>query len=177
MLLWRISNYADLIGTGGLLFPGRWHSAGRPIVYLAESPAGALVEILVHLDRDNLPDRFQLIGVETGDMTIEQAPPLIAGWENDVRLSRAAGDEWRGAGRTAALRAPSSAQDGTPSSAGSVSAITARSSSTVAQRSAPESSTVQVAREICDRTPGTVSVPAPTVSFDSPAIRGPAPPS
>ena len=107
MLLWRISNYADLIGTGGLLFPGRWHSAGRPIVYLAESPAGALVEILVHLDRDNLPDRFQLIGVETGDMTIEQAPPLIAGWENDVRLSRAAGDEWLGAGRTAALRAPS----------------------------------------------------------------------
>jgi RES domain-containing protein len=35
--LWRISNYSDLSGKGGKLASGRWHTAGRRIVYLADS--------------------------------------------------------------------------------------------------------------------------------------------
>ena len=70
MVLWRISNYADLRGMGGLRAPGRWHYAGQPIVYLAEHPALALLEILVHMEIagvGQLPDRYQLLRVEVRD--------------------------------------------------------------------------------------------------------------
>ena len=42
MILWRISRHRDLSGEGGLRAAGRWHEAGRPVVYLAESPAAAM---------------------------------------------------------------------------------------------------------------------------------------
>jgi len=47
MELWRISNYADLSGAGGLQAAGRWHTRGKRIVYLADHPASALLEMLV----------------------------------------------------------------------------------------------------------------------------------
>ena len=50
MFLWRISNYRTLDGRGGLETSARWHSQGRPIVYLAESVSGALLEVLVHFE-------------------------------------------------------------------------------------------------------------------------------
>jgi RES domain-containing protein len=50
MALWRISNHADPSGRGGLTASARWHNQGRSIVYPAETPAGALIEILVHLE-------------------------------------------------------------------------------------------------------------------------------
>ena len=69
MRLWRISNHADLSGEGGRVVGGRWHSRGRPVVYLAEHPALALVENIVHLeiDPDDLPDTYQLIEVDLPD--------------------------------------------------------------------------------------------------------------
>ena len=47
--LWRISNYLDLSGEGALGTSGRWHTEGRLVVYLADCPAGALLERIVHL--------------------------------------------------------------------------------------------------------------------------------
>ena len=70
MVLWRISNYADLRGIGGLRAPGRWHFAGQAIVYLAEHPALALLEILVHMEIASvgqLPDGYQLLRVDVDD--------------------------------------------------------------------------------------------------------------
>ena len=52
MLLWRISNHLSLAGEGGLRASGRWYSRGRRIVYCAQSPAAALLEILVHFEID-----------------------------------------------------------------------------------------------------------------------------
>ena len=63
MELWRISNYADLSGGGGLRAGGRWHSLGRKIVYLADHPSSALLEMLVHMDRDLIPATYQLLRV------------------------------------------------------------------------------------------------------------------
>lgn len=40
--IWRISNYADLEGLGGLKAGQRWHTRGRRIVYCAPSPAAAI---------------------------------------------------------------------------------------------------------------------------------------
>ena len=41
MLLWRMSNHADLSGEGGRRVAGRWHERGRPVVYLSEREPAA----------------------------------------------------------------------------------------------------------------------------------------
>jgi RES domain-containing protein len=50
VFLWRISNHALLAGDGGLRVSGRWHTRGKRVVYCAENPAAALLEILVHFE-------------------------------------------------------------------------------------------------------------------------------
>ena len=52
MILWRISNYPNLDGTGGLYVSGRWHSKGHPVVYCTLNPSTSLLEILVHMEID-----------------------------------------------------------------------------------------------------------------------------
>ena len=110
MRLCRISNYADLSGEGGRRFPARWHNAGRPIVYCAEHPAGALTEHLVHLDWDLLPDRFQLLTIDVEDgVALDEiaADTLPDGWRNDLAATRAKGDAWLASGTTLLCRVPS----------------------------------------------------------------------
>ena len=112
MLLWRISNYATLDGRGGLLASARWHTQGQPIVYLAETPAGALVEILVHLELDTaaLPKTYKLLKAEAPDglpwRTVSQAE-LLANWILDLNATRTVGDEWLASRTTSLLRVPS----------------------------------------------------------------------
>src|SRR5579863_2567401 len=69
MLLWRISNHATLDGEGGLIASARWHTQGHPVLYLAETPAGALVEVLVHLELDpaHMPRSYKLLKAEAPD--------------------------------------------------------------------------------------------------------------
>jgi RES domain-containing protein len=112
MRLWRISNFADLSGDGGLLAAGRWHSRGRRIIYLSDHPASALIEVLVHLevDVDDIPDSYQLVAVEVPDeIAIERIDidALPAGWPQDLEATRALGDRWLADRRTALLQVPS----------------------------------------------------------------------
>ncbi|WP_245521159.1 RES family NAD+ phosphorylase [Rhizobium laguerreae] len=67
MILWRISNYADLSGRGGLLAPGRWHHQGTPVVYCCDHPSTALLEILVQVDLNQIPRDFQLLKIHCPD--------------------------------------------------------------------------------------------------------------
>ena len=112
MIFWRISNYADLTGAGGLLHRGRWHSRGRPVVYLAESAASALLEVLVHIEASHpseLPRQYQLLEVEVPDdaSIIDVAGPLQEGWQDDLAASRRVGDRWLAEGASLLLRVPS----------------------------------------------------------------------
>ena len=112
MILWRISNYSDLLGIGGLRVPGRWHNKGVPIVYLAENPALALIEVLVHfeLDISEVPEKFQLLEIEYNQRkSVSRLNPvaLPKDWQHDIELTRAFGDEWLATGATALLRVPS----------------------------------------------------------------------
>lgn len=112
MTLWRISRHSTLDGQGGLFASARWHSAGHPIVYLAESPAGALLEALVHLELppDAYPARYGLVKAEAPDdislRTLGRAE-LTADWMRNLILTRTMGDEWLISLSTALLRVPS----------------------------------------------------------------------
>jgi RES domain-containing protein len=111
--LWRISNHPDLQGKGGLRASARWHTKGREIVYCAETPTGALLEALVHLEVESveaLPKRYQLLRIALPDEVLLEEAPLAAlpsDWKRRTLLTRSIGDAWLAAGRSAALRVPS----------------------------------------------------------------------
>jgi RES domain-containing protein len=110
MELWRISNYAELSGVGGIKTDGRWHSQGQRIVYLADHPASALLEMLVHLDRDLLPASYQLLRVVVPDPIAVEAVDVGAlppAWRVRMGLSRQIGDRWLDRGASALLQVPS----------------------------------------------------------------------
>lgn len=103
MRLWRVARaaFADLGGEGARLYGGRWNSPGRPVVYAAENPALAMLEVPVHLDLapELIPDDYVLIEIETGAASIS---------ENGMAGEpRALGDAWLGAGAAALLKVPS----------------------------------------------------------------------
>jgi RES domain-containing protein len=112
MVLWRISNYADLLGIGGINTSARWHTAGQPIVYLAENPSSALLEVFVHLetDEDHRPDTYQLLKIEVDDgLDFEsvELSSLSPAWRSDEFETQAIGDAWLSRRRTALQRVPS----------------------------------------------------------------------
>jgi RES domain-containing protein len=93
-----------LLGLGGLSASGGWHSAGRPTVYSAEHPALALVEILIHSDRANIPSNYQLLKIELPDDAIGQLHEAVL---DDPAAARPAGDVWLASCDSLALRVPS----------------------------------------------------------------------
>jgi RES domain-containing protein len=109
MELWRISNYVDLSGIGGLRAAGRWHSQGRRIVYLADHPSSALLEMLVHMDRDLIPPTYQLLRVAVPDDIVVEAvrPELLPNWRTQTMVSREIGDRWLDLSASALLQVPS----------------------------------------------------------------------
>lgn len=116
MILWRISNYADLAGVGGLSHHGRWHNRGRPVVYLAQSAAGALLEVLVHVEANHpseLPRHYQLLEIELPDdasVIDADLPPRAweeERWRGDLAVTRRCGDAWLAARASLLLRVPS----------------------------------------------------------------------
>ena len=110
MLLWRISRHRDLGGAGGLRAPGRWHERGQPVVYLAESPAGALLEVCVHTSANHVPPRYTLLAVEVGDrVSLESVDPakLPVDWATSPEITREVGAGWLRERRACLLRVPS----------------------------------------------------------------------
>ncbi|MDR3534842.1 MAG: RES family NAD+ phosphorylase [Rhodopila sp.] len=100
---WRLCRrpHADLTGEGARLFGGRWNSPGRPVVYLAEHPALAALELRVHLDLpfELLPAVFVLMHVVVPD----EPNTIFAAHEGTVAM----GDAWLTEARSAVLRVPS----------------------------------------------------------------------
>jgi RES domain-containing protein len=117
--LWRISNHCDLDGLGGEKADGRWHTAarGKRIVYLSESPAGALLESLANLKGNPalFPEKYQLMEIEVPD-DVYAAMAFLSGGSPSSRTfyktpalsaSRKKGNNW--------LRDNASALAGVPS--------------------------------------------------------------
>jgi len=112
VILWRISNHQSLAGDGALRASGRWHTRGRRIVYCAQTPAAALLEVLVHFEIEirDLPARYRLLKIESPDdvevehVSLDQLP---TNWPEKTDATRAIGDPWLASGRTPLLMVPS----------------------------------------------------------------------
>jgi RES domain-containing protein len=88
MRTWRISNYADLSGIGGKYKAGRWNQLGTPIIYCAEHPALAMLEMLVHFDAEDLPETYRLLEIEVPDTIVPVSPELTGNWRDDPEITR-----------------------------------------------------------------------------------------
>ena len=111
--LWRISDFIDLSGKGGRGASARWHTAGRLIVYLADCPAGALLERIVHMtdmiEDAFLPQFYQLLKVVVPDEHVIKQLNTIApvDWKEHTEFTRAIGDVWLASLETSLARVPS----------------------------------------------------------------------
>lgn len=104
MEAWRICRrpFADLSGEGARRAGGRWNRRGTAVVYLAEHPALAVLEVLVHLDLppELLPDDYVMMCVE---LPFRPETPSFAQPYNP----ETAGNTWLRTGETPLLRVPS----------------------------------------------------------------------
>jgi RES domain-containing protein len=109
MVLWRVSRHKDLKGIGGLRAPGRWHTAGKPTVYLAESPAGALLEVLVHTASNDIPPDLTLLHVEGPDLAfpVLDVDKLPTDWNINLNTTQDIGDKWLADASSVLLKVPS----------------------------------------------------------------------
>src|SRR5450755_4713802 len=106
MLLWRISRHRDLSGAGGLRAPGRWHEPGTRVIYLAGTPAGALLEACVHTSAGDVPPKYTLLAVAVkDDVSIEtvDVSTLPANWAESPDVTREIGSAWLRSQRSALL--------------------------------------------------------------------------
>ena len=92
--------------------PGRWHSRGRRIVYCAQNPAAALLEILVHFEIDiqDLPVRYRLLKIHApDDVSVERVSvdQLPSEWPAKTEETRALGNAWLARNAVALLIVPS----------------------------------------------------------------------
>jgi RES domain-containing protein len=109
IVLWRISRHRDLTGAGGLTVPGRWHHAGQPVVYLAGSPASALLEVCVHTSANDVPPDFTLLKIEGPELrrSLIGLDDLPHDWMLRLEVTRDLGTAWLESGRSVLLQVPS----------------------------------------------------------------------
>ncbi len=123
MILWRISKHASLNGAGGLVVSGRWHTAGKPVVYCAPNPATSVLEVLVHMEIDPEfpPLDFYLLKIEAPNSPSPESPSPISPsppgasierleptrFLKQERVTQRLGDAWLQSRRTLLLEVPS----------------------------------------------------------------------
>jgi RES domain-containing protein len=108
---WRVAKkrHPAYDGTGAFLHGGRWNSPGRPVIYAADSFAGAILEILAHVLRPRtLPGPHHAVRIDIPAELIESLDANdLPGW--DERGSPEAlrfGDAWLDERRRPVLAVP-----------------------------------------------------------------------
>lgn len=99
-------------GEGAKQYGGRWNSIGKPMIYTASSLSLALVEQLLRIDSDEIPDDFVRIEIKIPDsLTIDKINlhEFPRNWKTEARQSwfKEQGDTWLQKQKTAALIVPS----------------------------------------------------------------------
>jgi RES domain-containing protein len=116
MIAYRIADgrFPIYDGTGAMLHGGRWNSPGHPVIYAAETFAGALLEILVHANLNHIPHRQMFVHIQIPEPLLETVDAAaVPGWDKaDLLASRAFGDRWLKETRSAVLLVPGMATSG-----------------------------------------------------------------
>jgi RES domain-containing protein len=120
VIAWRLCATDRLAGAftgqGAAKFPGRWNSAGRFVVYLAESRSLAALEVLAHAgDRALVGSMaWSVLRAEFDEALLSEARSLPADWDAIPApdAARALGDRWLERKRSAVLRVPSAVTRG-----------------------------------------------------------------
>lgn len=98
-------------GEGARQFPGRWNNRGTPMIYTASTPSLAMLELLVHLEaEDILTTTYCLIPVEfPAADCLDIGGQLPKDWKLDPppASTRAVGDAWIEDGISLVLTVPS----------------------------------------------------------------------
>ena len=83
---------------GGLKAAARWHYAGHGIVYLAEAPASALLEVCVHTSANDVPSTFTLLKIKGPDLEVPSITidSLPKDWRAQLEVTRDLGTAWLG---------------------------------------------------------------------------------
>jgi len=93
-------------GNGGLYASARWHTAGHPVVYTAQSLSLAALEILVRLKQTNDIQPFYAYSAQVPDSLIMKPDSYPPRWKSRIAVSRAFGDAWLEAKTTPAMLVP-----------------------------------------------------------------------
>jgi RES domain-containing protein len=111
MKLWRLSRYESLSGEGGLRRSARWHTAGFPVVYLADHPGSALLEVFVHLEveAEEIPLDYKYLQIAAPENLVipNLHTPTDDSWKDNLTLTRHLGDTWLASRASALARVPS----------------------------------------------------------------------
>ena len=114
MVVWRLTlkKHVAPDGEGARRYGGRWNKPGTPVVYTSGSLSLAVLEYLVHVDSDILPDKLVSIkGTIPDDLKIEvlKISHLPADWKDKiipVSLQQL-GNDWVSNAGSAVLKVPS----------------------------------------------------------------------
>jgi len=77
-----------------MISAGRWNPINTPMVYCADHPATALLEILVHLDAEDSPSTFQLLEIDIPDAVTVETPELPENWANSIAMTQQIGSRF-----------------------------------------------------------------------------------
>ena len=99
-------------GEGGRRGNTRRHAKGRPVVYMAENPAGAMLEQLVHLPDDEgskLPDTYTMLEIVfPEELAVKELIAVApADWRENLDITRGSGEAWLASHEAASARGPS----------------------------------------------------------------------
>jgi RES domain-containing protein len=98
-------------GEGARIYSGRWNSKGSSVVYISESLSLASMELLVHLESQEILNTYICIAVEFDNRMVQALDPasLPDNWNtNPVPLStKLIGDTWIKSGSSLILKVPS----------------------------------------------------------------------
>ena len=116
MRVWRLCKAEHaataFAGEGAVLYAGRWHHRGTPVVYCSESRALGALEQLVQLHRSRLPPHFVCFGVQIPDdlavaeLRLRDLPVVWRRYPGPPEL-RDLGTRWAESADTVVLRVPS----------------------------------------------------------------------
>jgi RES domain-containing protein len=115
MLLYQISkkkHSKDLSGTGAKKVGGRFNSIGKPVVYTASSIALASLEILVHMDKDLIPENLMIVELDLPEglnIEIIKIADLGKHWNKypAPKYCQNIGDNWINNSSSVGLQVPS----------------------------------------------------------------------